>query len=78
MGIEVRYQITKQWCISSEMEAHWGYGIAVRGLGAGRPLLLHLKDISCDRCFVEQLVRSCNRLRLDPCQFLDVVQDQLQ
>ena len=41
------------------------------------PYVACVPDISCDRCFVEELAHRCNEGQLSPMHLIDVVLDAL-
>ena len=60
---------------SDDTEPHVGYGIAV--VDRERVTILAALDLSPDKTKVADLVRKCNRLKISPIHFQDVVEDFL-
>lgn len=60
---------------SDDTEPHVGYGIAV--VDRKRVTILAALDLSPDKIKVADLVRKCNRLKISPIHFQDVVEDFL-
>ena len=60
---------------SDDTGTHEGYGIAL--VDRGNVTISAAHDLSCSESEVADLVRKCNRMKISPIHFQDVVDDFL-
>ena len=69
------YTVKESFC-AEDAGTYAAYGIGVCEISpSSRKTLRYIPNVFLDRQRAEQLAETCNRLKLDPLHFLDVVQD---
>ena len=69
------YTVKESFCAEG-VGTYAAYGIGVREKSpSSRKTLRYIPNVFLDQQKAERLVETCNRLKLDPLHFLDVVQD---
>ncbi len=73
-----QYRLVSRWQTSPDAQRYLGYGICVvQNTSRGEGILSVIWDISDRKSLVSELVENCNRLRLEPIHFVNVVEDAL-